>query len=190
MINTIQRIRNAFRIRVRAAKRQRDAAFFGHPTNGDDARYRNKIASYSKGLPHNALGEVMPGAYRAMVSALTSGVPANFETIPLGGPLDLMCPISRLTNPQAGLGFDMEGPDPNHLTQPPPPRFDSAEEAGEIVENYWMALTRDIHFSDYTAAPTIQSAVTDLNSLSDFRGSKAGGLVTPAPYFVALPRAI
>jgi hypothetical protein len=78
MINTIQRIRNAFRIRVRAARRQRDAAFFGHPTNGDEARYRNKIASYSKGLPHNALGEVTPDAYQALVSALTSGAPANF----------------------------------------------------------------------------------------------------------------
>jgi hypothetical protein len=87
MINTIQRIRNAFRIRVRAARRQRDAAFFGHPTNGDEARYRNKIASYSKGLPHNALGEVTPSAYRAMLNALTSGVLANFEAIPLGGPL-------------------------------------------------------------------------------------------------------
>jgi hypothetical protein len=87
MINTIQRIRNAFRIRVRAARRQRDAAFFGHPTNGDEARYRNEIASYSKGLPHNALGEVTPSAYRAMLNALTSGVLANFEAIPLGGPL-------------------------------------------------------------------------------------------------------
>ena len=87
MINTIQRIRNAFRIRVRAARRQRDAAFIGHPTNGDEARYRNKIASYSKGLPHNALGEVTSSAYRAMLNALTSGVPANFEAIPLGGPL-------------------------------------------------------------------------------------------------------
>jgi hypothetical protein len=87
MINTIQRIRNAFRIRVRAARRQRDAAFIGHPTNGDETRYRNKIASYSKGLPHNALGEVTPSAYRAMLNALTSIVPANFEAIPLGGPL-------------------------------------------------------------------------------------------------------
>ena len=87
MINTIQRIRNAFRIRVRAARKQRDAAFSGHPTNGDEARYRNKIASYSKGLPHNALGEVTPSAYRAMLNALTSIVPANFEAIPLGGPL-------------------------------------------------------------------------------------------------------
>ena len=104
MINTIQRIRNAFRIRVRAARRQRDAAFFGHPTNGDEARYRNKIASYSKGLPHNALGEVTPSAYRAMLNALTSGVPANFEAIPLGGPLT---GAVKLTNPQAGLGFGM-----------------------------------------------------------------------------------
>jgi hypothetical protein len=104
MINTIQRIRNAFRIRVRAARRQRDAAFLGHPTNGDEARYRNKIASYSKGPPHNALGEVTPSAYRAMLNALTSGVPANFEAIPLGGPLT---GAVKLTNPQAGLGFDM-----------------------------------------------------------------------------------
>jgi hypothetical protein len=42
-----------------------------------------------------------------------------------------------------------------------------------------MVLTRDIHFSDYTAAKsTIQAAVNDLNSLSDFRGPKVNGKVT------------
>jgi hypothetical protein len=38
----------------------------------------------------------------------------------------------------------MQGPDSHALAMRAAPRFDSAEQAAEIAENYWMALTRDI----------------------------------------------
>ena len=58
-----------------------------------------------------------------------------------------------LTNPQAGLAFDMQGPDAHALVQPPAPAFASREQAAEISENYWMALLRDVPYSQYSDKP-------------------------------------
>ncbi len=167
----------AFRVRVAAAKHQFDQGVPPHPTNGDEARYPNQIGSYSKGLPHNSRGEVDLNAYRSLIHALETGAGADFERIVLG------VGDHRLTNPQAGLGFAMEGPDAHALAQRAAPAFASAEEAGEIVENYWMALTRDVAFSDYDTHPLALAAAADLTRLSDFRGPKAGGRVTPQTLF-------
>src|SRR5262245_9003855 len=41
------------------------------------------------------------------------------------------------------------------LMHQPPPAFSSAEEAGEIAENYWMALSRDVPFASYDSAAVI-----------------------------------
>jgi len=176
MFSSQKRIQDAFQVRKNAAKAQRDAVFLGHPTNGDEARYPSKIASFSKGLPHDKLGVVRPEAYQALVSALSSGASANFETIPLG--LE-----RKFVNPQAGLAFDLQGPDSQHVMAPPPPAFASAEEAGEIGENYWMALARDVHFSDYESTQTTIDAAADLSQFSDFRGPKDMGQITPNTLF-------
>jgi hypothetical protein len=145
--------------------------------NGDENSYGgSRIGSFHKGLPHNGLGEVDPAAYNALLRACATGSNDDFEAIPLGG--------SRpLRNPQAGLAFDLEGPDSHCVTIRPAPRTDSAEEAGEAAELYWMALARDVHFSDYGANPTTLAAATDLSHFSDFRGPKQGGAVTPATLF-------
>src|SRR2546421_12055387 len=60
-----------------------------HLSNGEEAEFRNAaglnyIANYSKGLHHNAVGEVVPGDYQALLRALYSGNPDHFEQIPLG----------------------------------------------------------------------------------------------------------
>ena len=52
-----------------------------------------------------------------------------------------------------------------------------------MVEDYWMALARDIPFSQYGNEPITAAAIADLNKLSDFRGPKVNGKVT-AGYFV------
>jgi hypothetical protein len=131
------------------AKLRRDSAQAGlqstpqnlqHPPNGDESLYANKIANYSKGLPHNNDGTVVLSAYEALLQAVNSGRPADFDAIPLGG-------NRRLTNPQAGLAFDMEGPDGHALVQQPSPAFASREQAAEISENYWMARLRDVPYS-------------------------------------------
>jgi hypothetical protein len=147
-----------------------------HPTNTDDEAYADKRGSYSKGLPHNADGTVAVGAYQSLVNALSKGEgnPALFDSIPLG--------LGRkLTNPQAGFCYEMEGGDPQSFVQPPAPAFASKEECAEIAENYWAALLRDVPFGDYPSHPTAIAAAADLNNFgADFKGAKNNsGVVTP-----------
>ncbi|HYT33207.1 MAG TPA: hypothetical protein VEO37_11470, partial [Thermoanaerobaculia bacterium] len=92
-----QRTKQAEKIRVDAAKLAEKRTQPDHPNNGEEKLYANRIASYSKGLPHNHLGEVDPNAYKALLQAMASGSNADFESIPLGLG-------RRLTNPQAALG--------------------------------------------------------------------------------------
>jgi hypothetical protein len=122
-------------------------------------------------MPHSDLGEVDLNAYNAFLAALNSGQWADFEAIPLGG-------ASKLSNPQAAYCYSMEGADGAALGAPPAPAFASAQAAGEMVEDYWQALTRDVPFSQYGTDPTIAQAVADLNKLSDYRGPKVNGQVT------------
>ena len=171
------------------AKLRREAANAGlkatpqnlqHPSNHDEDLYPNKIGNFSKGLPHNDDGTVDLNAYAALVQALNSGRPADFDAIPLGG-------STRLTNPQSGLAFDMEGPDAHALLQPPAPAFASRQQAAEISENYWMALLRDVPYRQYATNPIANAAAADLSLYgADFGGPKTGGAVTTATLFRGL----
>ncbi|MEP7010245.1 MAG: vanadium-dependent haloperoxidase [Acidobacteriota bacterium] len=168
----------SYNFRVNAAKVRRDAPHPQHRSNGDETRYPNRIGSYSKGLPHNEFGEVSASAYSKMLKALQTGAPSDFEAIPLGGP-------RFLTNPQSGLAFDLEGLDSHAVTAPAAPQLSSAEEAGEAVELYWMALLRDVHFEDYENNDLAIAAAADLTSLrNSFKGPKDNhGVVTPQTLF-------
>lgn len=170
------RIDKAFKIRKTAAKLARKAPIPALTDNGDDDRYPNRIASYTKALPHNDLGEVDTTAYTTYLKALNTGKANDFNAIAMGGTL-------RLENPQGGQAFLLQGLDPSQAILPPAPKFDSAEEAAEMVELYWMALTRDIPFSRYDTDPTIAAACDELSQLSDFRGPKLSGRVTPQTIF-------
>ena len=173
----------------RCAKLRRDAATTGlqatpqnlqHPDNNDEELYPDKLGSYSKGLPHNNDGTVVASAYAALLTAINSGRPADFDAIPLGG-------TAGLTNPQAGLAFDMEGPDAHALVQPPAPAFASRAQAAEISENYWMALLRDLPYSQYSANVIANAAAADLTLYgNDFDGPKNGGAVTTSTLFRGL----
>lgn len=201
-------------VRVAAAEFERKVKIPKHPCNCDEVRYRNQnfFANFTKGLKKiNKFGEVDPDAYCALLAALESGKPNDFEKIPLGctgahkhapgkvkqveqehsarfapGPMGMATPMMqiRLTNPQSGLAFDLEGTDSHQLAIPAAPRFDSDEEAAEMVELYWQALARDVHFSDYGKEPITQAAIKELNSLgSAFTGPKEGGKVTARTLF-------
>jgi hypothetical protein len=174
----------AFRVRVAAAQFEKEQPMPNQIDNGDETRYPNKIGSFSKGLPHNDVGEVDPVAYAALLHAISSGKPADFESIPMGDPDSAL--RRKFVNPQAGLAFDLEGADSHALAIRPAPAFNSAEEAGEIVENYWMALLRDVPFSEYQTNQLAHMASADLSKLSDFRGPRIDGHVTPACLFRGL----
>lgn len=171
-----ERRRRAFAIRRDAAIFQRDVRTMPSVSNGDDDAYPNRIASYTKALPHNDLGEVDLNAYNVYVKALNSGQWADFEAIPLGG-------TAKFSSPQAAYCYSMEGADAAALAAPPAPAFASAWAAGEMVEDYWQALTRDVPFSQYGTDPMIAQAVADLNKLSDYRGPTVKGQVTPDVIF-------
>ena len=150
-----------------------------HVDNGDEARYHAKFGSYSKGLPHNGLGEVDLAAWGLFAHAAKIQSWDAFEAIPMGGPL-------LLKNPLGGVAYLLEGADPGCMLMPAAPAFASAELAGEIVENYWQALLRDVPFADYATHPLAAEAVADLNAMTVFRGPKVGGQVTPGTLFRGL----
>lgn len=146
-----------------------------HANNGEEGDYPY-VANYSKGLPHDKVGEVQPEAYNTMLRALATGRSEDFERIPLDQG-------ARFTNPQSGLAFDLEGPDAQSLAVPPAPRIDSPRNSAEMVELYWMALTRDVPFTRYDTDPLIAQAADELSRLSDYRAPKVDGRVTPDTIF-------
>ncbi len=171
-----QRAEDAYQVRVDAARAELRAFHPDQQDNGDEHRYPSRIGNYSKGLPHNSFGEVDAFAWASLKRALATGSPGDFENMILGGG-------RPQTNPQSGLAFDLEGADSHAVAPPPPPSLGSAEEAGEMVELYWMALLRDVNFNDYATSPLAAAACADLNAVSVFRGPRQGGLVTPQTLF-------
>lgn len=144
-------------------------------SNGDEKRYgRTYIGNFHKGLPHDAFGQVVRRDYKKLLKILKSG--RNFDRIPLAGE-------RRMVNPQAGLATDVEGPDPKDLEILAAPRLDSAEAAAEAVELYWMALLRDLAFTDFAGDADAAAAAAEISTLEDFTGPKEAGHVTPATLF-------
>lgn len=171
-----KRLQAAYRLRLEAALFEKDLPLPGHPCNGDENLYPNKIGNFSKALPHNQLGEVILAAYSGLIGALSTGDPEEFEFIPLGG-------VTKLVDPQAAYTYEMAGPDSHHLSIAPAPSLSSAEIASEMAENYWQALTRDVPFADYTTSPLTIAAAADLSNFSVFLGPKDGGVVTTGTLF-------
>src|SRR5262249_11097621 len=87
----------------------------------------------------------------------------------------------RLTDPQAAYAFCLEGGDCQRFACPPAPSFSSSELAAEMSEMYWLALTRDVSFRDYSTAPLIQHAAEELKKTPRvlFRGPTAGDIDGP-----------
>jgi hypothetical protein len=175
-INAEERREDVYRVRQKAAHFQKKLHLPTHPCNQDELALPNKIGNFSKGLPHNALGEVDLKAYNSFIHSLKSGNPDDFESIPLGG-------VAKISNPQAAYSYDLAGSDSHHLGIMAPPSFSSAWEASEIAEVYWQALTRDVPFTDYDTDPLTLSAASDLSKFSDFRGPKVDGMVRAGTLF-------
>jgi hypothetical protein len=121
-------------------------------------------------LPHNAIGEVDPSAYRSLLNAVRQGTATAFEQVPLGG-------NTLLVNPLAGVAFDLEGTDSHQTMIPAFPSVASQALADQAVELYWQALCRDVNFTDYSTDPRALAAVADLSKLPTYAG------VTPQTLF-------
>ena len=184
VVNDSGRPVRAQQVRTDAAAFQRSQPVPVHANNNDQADF-GRWATYSKGLPHDALGEPDPTQYDQLLQALLTGDADQLEAVVLGGP-------RRLVNPQVGFSYVLEGADPQSITMRPAPDFNSDEVSGEMEELYWMSLVRDVRFGAYSSDSTITQAANRLNQLREYRGARASnGLVTPATIFRAdLPGAV
>ncbi|HEY0018892.1 MAG TPA: vanadium-dependent haloperoxidase [Longimicrobium sp.] len=152
-------------VRVQAAQVAAERRHDEHVNNNDETNYptwtgRELAGMYSKSLRHDDFGDPEPVSYASLLRALESRDPHDFEEIilgPAGAPV-------KLTNPQSGLAFDIEGPDAQERTLPPAPRFDSEVAAHEMGELYWMAALRDVPFLDYDTDSLAAGAVASLNT--------------------------
>ncbi|MEM7152995.1 MAG: vanadium-dependent haloperoxidase [Myxococcota bacterium] len=173
-----ERRAEAFRIRRDAARdnRQRSRGLGRQQTNDDDD-YPDARGSFTKALPHDAIGEVDPSAYHALRYAMESGDPDDFDLIPLDPAAD-----RRLANPQAALAFSMTGLDSHFGRMPPAPSFTSLKTAAEMGELYWAALTREVPFRHYGSDALVGQALTDLNAFTKTVGPKSGGQVTAGTF--------
>lgn len=170
-----QRAQAACQIREEAARYARDLPLPAGSTNGDEHLSRH-VGSYSKGLPHDELGQVDEPAYAALLAALATGRASDLEQVPLGG-------VAKLVNPQSAWCFGLDAPDSHHLDLPAPPALRSPQRAAEMAEVYWRALTRDVPFTDYASEPVTGAAARDLTALEGYSGPRVGRAVTTYTLF-------
>ena len=150
-----------------------------HTNNMEEMEYQadghpKGIASFTKGLNHNTMGEVSnPADFDQFLNAIQDSllnVPnysnsmTLFENLPIGSGIATDKPKAKLVNPVCGLSYDSEGLDAFNRNIPPAPRMDSLNGAAEIAELYWMYLMRDINFTDYDEKDIAEDAVNDLNN--------------------------
>ena len=203
--------RQSFRARRKEANRVRNIArrlartdFILEPpeTNNDEQRFANLklpgFASFTKALKHDKNGLVIDSSFQSLLDALDEGTQEAFKGVILGGAkatpatnCDEVAP-RRLVNPLNSYSFQLIGNDSNGARMAAAPAFDSRNTAVDMVERYWMALSRDIPFDQYETSDLIQDACTDLNNLgfeaefgfkctpqTIFRGPYAGCFVGP-----------
>ena len=112
------RVWRSWALRTRTAGSDAFAAAPAQVDNGDEARYSDKSGTYTKDVLQSNVGVVDPAAYQSFKAALSSGDPADFEKIVVGG-------SRTLNGPQAGLAFYLDSLDGSQYAVPPAPALAS-----------------------------------------------------------------
>ncbi len=145
--------------------------------NGDLDKIPQSRANFSKSLPHSN-GIVDPGEYKKLVEAIYNNCPKRITKVKLGTPNGL-----KLTDPSNVFDLEVISKYKGCYDFPLSPKIKSDEAAGEMVELYEMVRARDIPFINYGTNLQITQAAANLSTLTNFKGPKVGGQVTPATIF-------
>nr|CAQ51446.1 putative vanadium-dependent iodoperoxidase 3 [Laminaria digitata] len=129
-----------------------------HVNNGD----RSSAATFHKSLPHDSLGQVDSAAFEALTECIAQGDFDICELVPAGD-------VGRLSNPLAGITVEMAGAAGSALTLPPASALDSEDLAAQMAELHWMALTRDVPFSQYGEDEATVAAADNLATMPGFQ---------------------
>jgi hypothetical protein len=180
------RVAKSYALRVAKATLESQVPVPPHTTNGDEQRYSDKSASYSKGLLQDDIGLVNLAAWQSFKKALNSGKNSDFEAIIIGG--------TRTQNgPQGSYAFDLVGSDSVQFGNAPSPgdptglpvvppfdQISSSAYGTQLIEQYWASMLRDVAFTDYGSSSTAAAAAAELGAQTDYRGPRDGsGNVTP-----------
>ena len=145
--------------------------------NGDEALYADKSGTYTKGVLQSGIGLVDLAAYQSFKNALSSGAPADFEKIVLGGP-------RTLNGPQGGLAFYLACPDASSFAVPPAPALASEAYATELVELILGLAAAGCRFHRLSTNPVAKEAAAELAAMPAYTGPRnAASQVTPELLF-------
>jgi hypothetical protein len=150
-----------------------------HTSNGDEAAYADKCATYTKCIKQDSPGKVNLAAFTAFRTAIDTASYAAFEAIPAGGPRTLNGPVGSFAYTYFGADSSQFG----DSIVDPAPRLASKQYATELIELYWCSLLRDVAFTRYHSNPVAQQAAAELSTAIDYKGPKDSGQVTPALLF-------
>lgn len=165
-----------------------------HPRNvssGDEFRLRKQntnpshkydgtnvpslINSFTKGFTHDANGFIVTNEdFEAFIRASDTGDIDQIAALPLNTNTawiskkaqDAMATVRGWESMGSGQTFELEGPDAQAMAIPPAPRIGSDELCAEMAELYWMALCRDVKFTDFTSDATVAAAADHMNGLA------------------------
>jgi hypothetical protein len=171
----VQQLKEMREAAARAAARDLESSL-AHQTNGDEELYKDQAyaGNFSKTLPHDANGLVVPSAYLAFLNALRAGTQEALDQVPAGGP-------GKFSSVLGALQFQMEGIDsPSPRSKLVPSSIAGAQSAAEMVELYWENYVSDVPFLHYGSNPLIGQVIEDMSRLSSFDGSRP---VTPQNLF-------
>ncbi len=166
---------STFALRYGAAVAQAQRVSAPQTPNGDEAKYADKSATYSKGLKQKSYGIVDPDAFQAFRTALggsdgTTLGSMNFEDpqIVLGGYSQQHKAVpfyTRLDGPAGAFALPLVGADAQSFAAPAAFEVDSLDYALELIELYWASLLRDVPFSEYRINATANAAADGLTKL-------------------------
>jgi hypothetical protein len=180
------RVQHALNLRTSAAQRDSLIAIPSHTTNGDEQRYADHSASYSKGLLQDDIGVVNPAAWTSFKKALASGLNSDFEAMIMGG-------TKTMNGPQGSYAYDIETADSIQFGNAPwvgdptgqplvPPfaQIASPDYGTQLVEMFCASLLRDVAFTDYASNATAIAAAAELSAMPRYKGPRdSSGAVTP-----------
>jgi len=133
---------------------------------------------FTKGLQHDAEGNVIPASMQLLLDTINGNKDAMQNLpIPTLGMGEAYFPF---VDPNAIYDSELFGRHASSWPIPLAPKYLSDETAGEMVEAYCASLMRDIKFSDYGSSSIVSDCCGYLNALNVFKGPRVGGLVTPA----------
>ena len=165
----------AFALRYGTAAAQAQRARVAQSPNGDETKYSDKSATYSKGLKQKSYGIVDPDVFKAFRGALgtsdgTSLGSMDFEdaNIVLGGYSQQHKAVpfySLLDGPAGAFALPLAGADAQSFAAPAAFEIDSLDYALELIELYWASLLRDVPFSEYRINATANAAADGLTKL-------------------------